>query len=142
MDEIRVGEGCLDDRDPGRVERAFQGGDGMGEFLIVQLQVEHGLSDWWSGSGAGALGQSALGRAEAERNTDEEMNTEIRSLVMSLLTGMPGGSGVGGMRPTDEQMLQEVGMEREKLLQKVPRFVMEGAGPDQKTVVHAKGHST
>ena len=62
VDEIRVGEGCLDDRDPGRVEIAFQGGDGMGEFLIVQLQVEHGLSDWCSGSGAGALGQSALGR--------------------------------------------------------------------------------
>ena len=56
---------------------------------------------------------------------------------MSLLTGMPGGSGVGGMRPTDEQMLQEVGMERERLLQKVPRFVMEGASPDQKTVIEA-----
>ena len=42
---------------------------------------------------------SALERAEAERNTNEEMNAETRSLVMSLLTGMPGGSGVGGMRP-------------------------------------------
>ena len=58
-------------------------------------------------------------------------------MVMPLLTGMPGGSGVGGMRPTDEQMLQEVGMERERLLQKVPRFVMEGASPDQKTVIEA-----
>ena len=80
---------------------------------------------------------SALERAEAEHNTNEEMNVETRSLVMSLLTGMPGGSGVGGMRPTDEQMLQEVGMERERLLQKVPRFVMEGASPDQKTVIEA-----
>ena len=80
---------------------------------------------------------SALERAEAERDTNEEMNAETRSLVMSLLTGMPGGSGVGGMRPTDEQMLQEVGMERERLLQKVPRFVMEGASPDQKTVIEA-----
>ena len=41
------------------------------------------------------------------------------------------------MRPTHEQMLQEVGMERERLLQKVPRFVMEGASPDQKTVIEA-----
>ena len=81
--------------------------------------------------------EQALERAEAERNTNEEMNAETRSLVMSLLTGMPGGSGVGGMRPTDEQMLQEVGMERERLLQKVPRFVMEGASPDQKTVIEA-----
>ena len=36
---------------------------------------------------------SALERAEAGRNTNEEMNAETRSLVMSLLTGMPGGSG-------------------------------------------------
>ena len=36
-----------------------------------------------------------------------------------------------------KQMLQEVGMERERLLQKVPRFVMEGASPDQKTVIEA-----
>ena len=53
--------------------------------------------------------EQALERAEAERNTNEEMNAETRSLVMSLLTGMPGGSGVGGMRPTDEQMLQGSG---------------------------------
>ena len=81
--------------------------------------------------------EQALERAEAERNTNEEMNAETRSLVMPLLTGMPDNSGVGGMRPTDEQMLQEVGMERERLLQKVPRFVMEGASPDQKTVIEA-----
>ena len=77
-------------------------------------------------------------RAEAERGTNDELNAETRSLVMSLLTGMSGGSGVGGIRPTGEQVLQEAGMERESLLQREPRFMMEGASPEQNTVIEAE----
>ena len=78
---------------------------------------------------------SALERAEAERNTNEEMNAETRSLVMSLLTGMPGGSGVGGMRPN----VAGSGDGTRKAAAKGAALhsLMEGASPDQKTVIEA-----
>ena len=81
--------------------------------------------------------EQALERAEAERDANEELNAETRSNVMSLLTGMHGDSSVVAMRPTDEQMFQEVGMERERLLQREPRFMMESASPEQNTVIEA-----
>ncbi len=81
--------------------------------------------------------EQALLRAEAELDANEELSAETLSLVMSLLSGMPGDGGVGGLRPTDEQILQEMGMEREKLLQRQPRFVVEDASTEQKTVIEA-----
>ena len=81
--------------------------------------------------------ERALERAEAESDANEELNAETRSLVVSLLTAMSGGSNEVGMRPTEEQMLREVGMERERLLQEEPRFVVEGASPEQSTVIGA-----
>ena len=81
--------------------------------------------------------EQALERAEAERNANEASNAETRSLVMALITGEPGASNVVGMRLTDEQMLREMNMERERLLEKEPRFSMEDASDDQKTVIEA-----
>ncbi len=81
--------------------------------------------------------EQALERTEAERDANEELNAETRSLVMALFTGEPGVSNAVGMRMTDEQMLQEVGMERERLVQEEPRFTIEGASTEQKTVIEA-----
>ena len=79
--------------------------------------------------------EEGLSRAEAQELKSREAVAERLSALEQALE-QAGGSGVG-MRPTSEQMLQEVGMERERLLQKVLRFVMEDASPDQKTVIEA-----
>ena len=81
--------------------------------------------------------EQALERAEIERDANEALNAETRSLVMALLTGEPGASNMVGMRLTDEQMRQEMGMERERLLQEEPRFTLEDASAEQKTVIEA-----
>ena len=81
--------------------------------------------------------EQALVRAEAELDANEELSAETLSLVMSLISGIPGDGGVGDLRPTDEQILQEMGMERERLLQRQPRFAVEDASSEQKTVIEA-----
>ncbi len=81
--------------------------------------------------------EEALDRLKAESEANEELNAEARSLVASLITTVSGGSNSVGSRPTDEQIMQEVGMERERLLQIEPRFAVEGASPEQRTVVEA-----
>ena len=81
--------------------------------------------------------EQALERAEAERDANEALNAETRSLVMALLTGESGAGNTVRMRLTDEQMLQELSMERERLLQREPRFTLEGASNDQRTVIEA-----
>ena len=78
--------------------------------------------------------EEGLSRAEAQELKRREAVAERLSALEQALEHV-GGSGVA--RSTSEQMLQEVGMERERLLQKVPRFVMEDASPDQKTVIEA-----
>ncbi len=78
-----------------------------------------------------------LKRLEAESDANEDLNAETRSLVTSLLNALSGDSNSVGMRPTDEQIMQDVGMERERLLQIEPRFEVEGASLEQRTVVEA-----
>ncbi len=125
--------GCSSSSDDGRITALEEG------LSRAEAQERKGretaVSERSEIAGRLSVLEQALERAEAERDTNEELNAETRSLVMSLLAGMPGGSDVGGMRPTDEQMLQAVGMERERLLQREPRFMMEGASPEQKTVI-------
>ena len=128
--------GCNSGSDDGRITALEEG---LSRTEGAGAQGPGGLPRPRRAEIAGRLSalEQALERAEAERDANEELNAETRSKVMSLLTGMPGDSSVVAMRPTDEQMLQEVGMERERLLQREPRFMMESASPEQKTVIEA-----